>query len=100
MLKLGCFLGPSIDIGPAMTTKILTQNGQVLHRSTYRLLTPDELADKDRSHAREQFMTSVYEKLGSQVLPRDLKDIGLEYTPQYDPYENEVQNEQTLPQLA
>ena len=42
MLKLGGYLGPSIDIGPAMTTKIVMQNRQVLHRSTYRSLTLNE----------------------------------------------------------
>ena len=35
VLKLGHFLAPSIDVGPAMTAKILTENGGVLHRSTY-----------------------------------------------------------------
>ena len=53
MMKLGCYLGPSIDINQAMTAKILTENGQVLHRSTYRLLTPDELLDKDGSDAHD-----------------------------------------------
>ena len=37
VLKLGIYLGPSIDVGPTMTTKILTQNEQVLHRSTYQM---------------------------------------------------------------
>ena len=46
VLKLGHYLGPSIDVGPVMTTKILTQNGKVLYRSKYKLLTPDEIADK------------------------------------------------------
>ena len=34
ILELGHYHGPSIDVGPAMTAKILTQNGQVLHQST------------------------------------------------------------------
>ena len=34
-LKSGSYVGPSIDVCLAMTTKILTKNGQVLHRSTY-----------------------------------------------------------------
>ena len=51
MLKLGCYVEPSIDIGPAMTTKVLADNGQVLHRSTYRPLTPDELLHKVGSDA-------------------------------------------------
>ena len=33
VLKLGHYLGPSINAGPVMTANTLTQNGQVLHRS-------------------------------------------------------------------
>ena len=58
------------------------------------------MLDKDGTDAQEQFIARVYEKLGSQVLQRELEDIGLENTPQYDPYEDETQNEQTSPQLA
>ena len=35
LLKFGHSLGPSIDIHPSMTTKILTDNGQVLLMSKY-----------------------------------------------------------------
>ena len=45
-------------------------------------------------------MSRVHERLESCVLPRDLEDLGLENTPQYDPYEDETQNEQLFPQLA
>ena len=53
------YLGPSIDVGVAMTAKILTENGQVLHRSTHRLLAPDVLLENDGSDAQEQFMARV-----------------------------------------
>ena len=33
-LILGRYLGPSTDIGAAMTTKILKSNGQYVHRTT------------------------------------------------------------------
>jgi len=33
----GRWLGPSLDIGPAMTAKILKSNGQVIHLSSYRV---------------------------------------------------------------
>ena len=36
---LGRYLGPAIDVGPAMTAKILKSNGEVIFRSTYRALT-------------------------------------------------------------
>ena len=52
MLKLGCYLGSSIDVGPAMTAKIFMKNGNVLRRSTYEPLTPDELLDIDGYDAR------------------------------------------------
>ena len=35
VLKLCHYLGPSIDLGPAMTVKVVMENGQVLNRSTY-----------------------------------------------------------------
>ena len=65
----------------------------------YRPLAPDELLDKDGSEAHGQFMARVYEKLGSQVLPRELEDFRLENTPQYDQYKDETQNNQMFPQL-
>ena len=62
----------------------------MLHRLTYRPMILDEIADKDKSDAQEQFTPSVHEKLGSWVLPKELEDIGLEKTPQYDLYDNET----------
>ena len=65
VLKLGHYLVPSIGKGSAMSPKIFTQNGQMLHRSTYRPLISDEIADKEGLDAQEQFMARVHEKLGS-----------------------------------
>ena len=70
VLKLGPYLGPSVDVSPAMTV----ENEHVLHRSTYGPMTPDEIADKAGSDAWEQFMARIYEKLWSQVLPSELED--------------------------
>ena len=80
-----------------MTAKILKENRQVLHRSTYRPLTWEELLDKDGSDAQEKFMARFYKRIGSHVLPIELKDIGLESTWKYDPYEDGTQNEQIFP---
>ena len=66
----------------------------------YLLLTPDELLDRGRSDAQDQVMSRVYDRLSSWVIPRELEDLGLENTPQYDPYEDETQNKQSYPQLA
>ena len=93
VLKLGHYLGSSIDVGAAMTTKILTQNGQVLQKSMYRSLSPHEITDKDGLYAQDQFVVRVYEKLGFGG------HRAREY-PQYDPQEDETQNEQIFPQFA
>ena len=42
---LGRYLGPSINVGPALTAKLLKSNGQVMHWSLYQPLLPDELPD-------------------------------------------------------
>ena len=94
---LGHYIGPSIDVDSAMTAKFLTENGQVLHRWTYILLTPDELLDNKGSDSHKQFMARVCERLGSWILPRELENIGQENTQQYDPYEDETQNKQSFP---
>ena len=60
--KLVHYLGPSIDVGPAMTTKILTQNRLMVHQSIYRQLTLDEIADKDRKDILEHFIARGHEK--------------------------------------
>ncbi len=43
-LVLGKNLGPSLNIGPATTDKILIPKGEVVHHSMYRPLTPKDLA--------------------------------------------------------
>ncbi len=55
-LVLGKYLGLSIDVGPAMTTKILTLTGEVVHCSTYRPLTPEELADPVKQDHMKAFL--------------------------------------------
>ena len=47
LFKVVCYLGPSMDVGPAMTAKILTENRQVFNRSIYLPLTRDQLLDRD-----------------------------------------------------
>jgi hypothetical protein len=42
-IQLGRDLGAAIDVGPAMTRKVLKQNGSVMYRSSVRPLTQDEI---------------------------------------------------------
>jgi hypothetical protein len=53
------YLGLSIDIGPAMTAKLLKSNGQVVHRSMYRALTPDEIASPEKIKEWAEFLLKI-----------------------------------------
>ena len=58
-MTLGKWLRPSIDVGPAMTAKILKENGEVMHQSTDHELTPEEWASEDEKKMRERFLKIV-----------------------------------------
>ena len=73
-MVLGRDLGPAIDIGPAMTRKILKANGKVVYRSTVRSLTPDEIADTTARTAREKFTESIDNILGKGFKYEDFVD--------------------------
>ena len=88
-MVLGRDLGPAIDIGPAITRKILKAYGQVVYRSTVRSLTPDERSDATMKREREKFTESVNKALGGSFKYEDfinnpeLEDLG---TPIYESY--------------
>ena len=70
---LGKYLGPSIDVGPAMTAKILKANGQVVHRSTYRSLTDEEIASENEKKDRDKFEQLVNERYGTPMMATDFE---------------------------
>ena len=58
--SIGRYLGPAIDVGNAMTYKILKSNGGYVCRSTVSPWTQEEEANPDCV----QFMAGVHEALG------------------------------------
>ena len=69
--ELTNFLGPRIDVGPLLMTKISIGNSDVLHRFTYQALNQDE-CNKDEN--KEECKTSielVHQRLGSQAEVED-----------------------------
>ena len=86
--KLGRWLGPSIDIGPPMTAKVLKPNGQLLHVSTYRLLSDDEMQDPGEKRKQDQYDSMLRTKLGKPLSVADLEELGI-HTPEYELYEDD-----------
>ena len=81
---LGRYLGPVIDIGPAMTVKILKSNGQFVFRSTLRHLIPDELTDPAHISLRRDFDVSISTRLGLVLTADDFLAINLTPDPDAD----------------
>ena len=85
---LGRYLGPAIDVGPAMTAKILKSNGEVINRSTYRGLTDEEVARPAHIALREEFDENIAARYGPDCNPDDFPDIGLVDTPHYNSFDD------------
>ena len=61
---VGRWLGPAVDVGSALTYKILKSNGQVVPRSTIRHLTLDELTNPDHIAMTKAFDDNIIHKIG------------------------------------
>jgi hypothetical protein len=89
-IQLGRDLGAAIDIGPAMTRKILKQNGSAMYRSSVRSLTQDESQSPTEQKERQEFDIAIEEKFGPAMNKDDFQDDP-DYTdfgtPTYDCYE-------------
>ena len=94
--RLGRYLGPSIDIGPVLVAKIIKENSQVLHRSVFQSLTQEEWEEEECKNEHNSFMESLNQMLGPHAVLRDLVKLGVEETPQYESYEDKLQNAKTF----
>ena len=63
-LVLGRYLGPSTNIGPAMTAKNIKANGQYAHQSKLRALTQDKIDSPEELASRQEFDIQIQEALG------------------------------------
>jgi hypothetical protein len=94
-LVLGRYLGPSVDIGPAMTAKILKETGHVANRSTFRALTQDEWDDPKEKEARAAFDVKIAAMFGDQASP---SDFGVEFDlGESQLYQDELQGDKGTP---
>ena len=92
-MVLGRWLGPSLDVGPAMCGKILKNNGNTRHVSTYRALTKDDWLRPELIEQMRQFDNDIRDALGPAVKAEDFEDEFDDFkTPIDQPYEdNETQ---------
>ena len=83
-MTIGRYLGPALDVGTALTHKILKSNGQVLARNTVRAWTPDEESNPSLIQARKDYMVSMEATMGPACTEDDfeVEDV----TPVYEAY--------------
>ena len=79
-LVLGRYLGPSTDIGPAMTAKILKSNLQYVHQRTLRGLTDEEVRDDGDIKLRKIFDEEIDRRLGRKAKKEDFEKDDIELT--------------------
>ena len=65
---LGRYLGPAPDIGSALTDKLLKPNGEVICRSNFRQLTPEEIQSPVHQELRKKIMSLLQSYWGQQPL--------------------------------
>ena len=83
-------LGPAIDVGSALTYKILKSNGQVVLRLTIRHLTHDELKKQDHIAMTKAFNDNIIQKIG---VPATENDFDKDYlTPTFEYYNDDKQD--------
>jgi hypothetical protein len=73
-IQLGSDVCAAIDIGPAMTRKILKQNGSVMYRSSVIPLTQDEIQSPAEQKERQDFDISIAEKFVPATNKDDFQD--------------------------
>ena len=89
---LGRYLGPSIDVGPALTAKILKMNGTIVYRSTYRGLNDDERNSAIEQAMRDKFDDQIRSKVGPGTSTDSFNGLNIEGTPTYDSYADDHEN--------
>ena len=84
------WLGPDIDVGSALTYKILKSNGQVVPHSTIRHLTHYELTNPDHIAMKKAFDKNIIQKIG---VPATENNFDKDYlTPTFEYYNDDNQD--------
>jgi hypothetical protein len=99
---LGRDLGAAIDIGPAMTCKILKKNGMMMYRSSFRSLTQDEIQSPAEQKERQEFYIAIEDKFGPAMNKGDFQDDPYYadfVTPTFDCYEDDEVPPSKMPDI-
>ena len=102
-MTLGRWLGPSFDVGEALTYAILTPSAEVIHRSSVIPLSTEEKNSEEIKMLKFKFMESLEKKLGEKakgIVPEDddskfEKKLEDEKIPFFEAYDDDEDDGQT-----
>ncbi len=95
-LCLGKYLGSAIDVGPAVTAKVLQHDGKVVYRSIDCPLSIEECANKIVQQDMVTFSENAEECLEFKLTCTKVVEVGISDTLGYIPYADKDQNEMNL----
>ena len=94
-MVLGRYLGPSIDVGPAMTAEIMISNGHVVPRSTLPGLILAERESPEHIELRGKFDVAIEPNIGPKATVKDF-DATEELAPEWEIYGDDDSKEGML----
>ncbi len=100
-MTLGRWLGPSLDVGEALTYAILMPTAEVVHRSSVLPLTVEEKNSEETKMLKSKFGVGVTEsRLGDGTKGFTVRDNNDEFSkymeeeiPHFEPYDDEETHE-------
>jgi hypothetical protein len=95
-------LGPVIDIGYAMSHKVLKINGEVIFRVSVRGLNLDKMQSPDEQKGRQEYDEAIKVKLGKGMHDHDFKlysDFADFVTTTHDCYEDKKEPAVKMPDI-
>ena len=64
-----------MDIGPAMCSKIIKSNGQIINLSSYQAITEEEIQDPTQKKLRDELDSELIKKLRQPMSEQALHSI-------------------------
>ena len=106
-MMLGRWLGPSFDVGDALTFAIFTGTAEIVHRSSVLPLSVEERRSDDVKQMKRSFMDQVSRKLGERAKGIEngndvefTKNNFEESVPYYEPYEDDDEEASEVPKVS
>ena len=107
-MMLGRWLGPSFDVGEALTFAIFTGSAEIVHRSSVLPLSVEEKRSEDVKQMKKSFMDQVSRRLGERAkgLEPDGKDEEFARdkfqatVPYYESYEDDDEEVSEVPKVS